>query len=89
MVLNITGTLRDQVRRMVYAKAHAEVVGTALMMQIKADPKYGQLYAEHKAAYEESLRLEAKTLGMVGGDIGLLERLIRDVHVAGPSASKH
>ncbi|NTE56083.1 hypothetical protein G6M78_13480 [Agrobacterium tumefaciens] len=89
MVLNITGSLRDQVRRMVYAKAHAEGVGTALVMQIKIDPKYGPLYAEHKAAYEESLRLEAKILAMVGGDVGLLERLIRDIHADRSSASKH
>ncbi|MQW06361.1 hypothetical protein GHK45_22320 [Sinorhizobium meliloti] len=80
MVLNITATLRDRVRRMVHAKARAEGLGIALMTQIKADPNYGPLYAEHKAAYEESLRLEAKTLGMVSGDVDLLERLIRDVH---------
>jgi hypothetical protein len=82
MVLNITAGLRDRVCRMVHSKARAEGLGIALMTQIKADPDYGPLYAEHKAAYEESLRLEAKTLGMVGGDVDLLERLIRDVHAA-------
>lgn len=90
MVLNITDTLRDRVRRMVYAKARAEGLGIALMTQIKDDPKFGLLYAEHKAAYEESLMLEAKTLGLVGGNVDLLERLIRDVHAeGGASPLKH
>lgn len=88
MVLNITDTLRNRVRRMVYAKARAEGLGIALMTQIKDDPKFGPLYAEHKDAYEESLVLEARTLGMVGGNVDLLERLIRDVHVEGGAASR-
>ncbi|TDX76224.1 hypothetical protein EDE05_117106 [Neorhizobium sp. R1-B] len=88
MVLNITTTLRDRVRRMVHAKARAEGLGIALMTQIKADPNYGPLYAEHKAAYEESLMLEAKTLGMVDGNVDLLERLIRDVHSEGGATSR-
>lgn len=88
MVLNITDTLRDRVRRMVYAKARAEGLGIALMTQIKDDPTFGPLYAEHKTAYEDSLRLEAKTLGMVGGDVDLLERLIRDVHAEGAATSR-
>lgn len=88
MVLNITATLRDRVRRMVYAKARAEGLGIALMTQIKHDPKFGLLYAKHKAAYEESLMLEAKTLSMVGGDVDLLERLIRDLHAEGGATSR-
>ncbi len=88
MLLNITATLRDRVRRMIYAKARAEGLGVALMTQIKANPTFGPLYAEHKSAYEESLRLEAKTLGMVGGDVDLLERLIRDVHTEGGAATR-
>ena len=88
MVLNITDTLRNRVRRMVYAKARAEGLGISLMTQIKEDPRFGPLYAEHKAAYEESLMLEAKTLGMVGGNVDLLERLIRDVHVEGWATSR-
>ncbi len=90
MVLNITDMLRDRVRRMVYAKARAEGFGIALMTQIKDDPKFGPLYAEHKAAYEEALMLEAKTLGMVDGNVDLLERLIRDVYAeGGASPLKH
>ena len=88
MVLNITDTLRNRVRRMVYAKARAEGLGISLMTQIKEDPSFGPLYAEHKAAYEESLMLEAKTLGMVGGNVDLLERLVRDVHVEGGATSR-
>ena len=83
MVLNISDTLRDRVRRMVYAKARAEGLGITLMTLIKEDPKLGPLYAEHKAAYEESLMLEAKSLGLVSGNVDLLERLIRDVHAEG------
>lgn len=88
MVLNITDTLRNRVRRMVYAKARAEGLGIALMIQIKNDPRFGPLYSEHKVAYEESLMLEAKTLGMVGGNVDLLERLIRDVHAEGGATSR-
>lgn len=90
MILIITATLRDRVRRMVHAKARAEGLGIALMTRIKADPNYGLLYGERKAAYEESLMLEAKTLGMVGGDVDLLEMLIRDFYVEGGATSpKH
>lgn len=80
MVLNISATLKDRVRRMVYAKARAEGLGIALMERIKADPTLGPLYGEHSQAHRESMMLEAKTLGMVGGDVDLLERLIRDTY---------
>lgn len=80
MVFNISETLKDRVRRMVYAQAHAEGLANVLLDRIRANPEIGQIYAEHKAAYEESLMLEVKVLGMVGGNIDLLERLMRDVH---------
>lgn len=89
MPLNITATLRDRVRRMVYVKARSEGLGKALLTQVKADPKWGLLYAEMKAALEESLMLESKVLGLVGGDLDLLERLIQDVHAEGGATSQN
>ncbi|PYE29058.1 hypothetical protein C8J32_101921 [Rhizobium sp. PP-CC-3A-592] len=88
MVLSITYTLRNRVRRMVYAKARADGLGIALLTQIKNDPRFGPLYTEHKATYEESMILEAKTLGMVCSNVDLLERLIRDVHAEGGATSR-
>lgn len=88
IALNITATRRDRVRRMVYAKARIEGLAIALMTQIKDDPKFGPLCVEHKAVYEESLRLKAKTLGMVGGEVDLLERLIRDLHTEGGATTR-
>lgn len=78
MVLSTPELLRNRVRDLVYSKAEADGLGVQLMELVKADPRLGPLYTTWKEAQRKVLVLEAKTLGMVGGDVDLLERLIGD-----------
>lgn len=80
MSLHTSQILKDRVRDLVFTKAEADGLGTALMEQIKADPSYRVLYAAYKDAQRKNLVQEAKVLGLVDGDLELLACLMRDVH---------
>ncbi|NTH46624.1 hypothetical protein G6K98_15960 [Agrobacterium rhizogenes] len=78
MVLNTPDFLRNRVRDLIYARAEADGLGIQIVELVKADPHLGPLYATWKEAQRKVLVLEAKTLGIVGGDVDLLGCLIGD-----------
>lgn len=80
MSLHTSKILKDRVRDLVFTKAEAYGLGTAVMEQIKADPRHRDLYAAYKDVQRKNLIQEAKVLGLIGGDLELLARLMRDVH---------